>query len=135
MYNTGKGWNRFSHSVGEGDCCLPQHCMLNCAFLQASRLSKMHQGPATQGSGLNMRTARYVSTGHICAGRNHIAVGILLKLCVHLSRRTERAKTGHDCAPEPDMAPLAALLLSCFSTQACCAKQTQRAAETSPMLR
>ena len=48
--------------------------------------------------------------------------GELLNLCVRLSTRTERAQFRHGCAPEPDMAPLAAPLLSCFSTHACCAK-------------
>ena len=108
--------------------------MLNCVILQASVLPEMQQGPATQGSGLNMWTARCMSTGYTCAGRDHTATWILLKLCVHLSRRTDRAKTRLGCDPEPDMAPLAALLLSCFSTQACCAKQIQQAAEALPML-
>ena len=60
--------------------------------------------------------------------------GILLNLCVRLSTRTDRAKSRHGFAPELDMAPLAALLLSCFSTHAWCAKQLQRALKASPML-
>ena len=83
--------------------------MLNCAALQLPVLSEMQQGPATWGSGQDVWTARCLSTGHTCAGRKHLAAGVLCRLCV-LSKSNDQASNRSGYAPEPDMAPLAALL-------------------------